>query len=122
MNTPATCPQPIDDGRLWSFLRTVMAQGVDIAVDAERLGWDYEARSARLDAAAAQRSDQLVAMLGVQPSRRPSWVEIVVLVNEYAGHVADAAQHQAASREDIAKTAALATLGKLRALLGYGGR
>ena len=56
------------------------------------------------------------------PAKRPTWIEILLLVNEYTGHVADASQHEAASRADISKTAALATLGRLRALLGYGSR
>ena len=51
------------EGELWSFLRTVMAQGVDIALDAERLQWSYEQRSARLDAAAAERAEELLARL-----------------------------------------------------------
>lgn len=54
--------------------------------------------------------------------QRPTWLEVLLLVNEYTGHVADAAQHEAASREDISKTAALAALGRLRVLLGYGDR
>ena len=51
------------EGDLWYFLRTVMAQGVDIALDAERLQWGYEQRSARLDAAAAERAEQLLERL-----------------------------------------------------------
>ena len=53
----------LDEGALWSFLRTVLGQGVDIALDAGRLGWSYEMRSARLDAAAAERAEQLMARL-----------------------------------------------------------
>jgi hypothetical protein len=55
------------------------------------------------------------------PAKRPTWVEILLLVNEYTSHVADASQHKAASRQDISKSAALATLGRLRTLLGYEG-
>jgi hypothetical protein len=56
-------PIELDEGDLWSFLRTVIGQGVDIEVDAVRLGWSYEARSARLDAAAAERAQELLARL-----------------------------------------------------------
>lgn len=56
-------PLELDEGDLWSFLRTVIGQGVDIEVDAVRLGWSYEARSARLDAAAADRTQELMARL-----------------------------------------------------------
>ena len=42
------------------------------------------------------------------------WQRLVLLATEYAGHVADAAQHQAESRADISRTRALKTLGKMR--------
>ena len=52
-----------DDGDLWSFLRTVMAQGAEIALTAERSQWPYEYRSAMLDAAAAERTDEMLERL-----------------------------------------------------------
>lgn len=47
---------------------------------------------------------------GLQPN---TWANVLLLVNEYAGHVVDASLHQAESRADIARSAALKTLGKL---------
>ena len=54
-------PAPVrtDEGRLWSFLRKVMSQGGDIQTDAA----GYEMYSARLDAAAAERTTELLAVL-----------------------------------------------------------
>lgn len=54
-----------DDGKLWSFLRNVMAQGIDIRADHDQ----YEMFSARMDAAAAERVDQLRAMLSATPDQ-----------------------------------------------------
>ena len=51
----------IDEGKLWSFLRTVIGQGVDIAMRAEQQKWSYEVRSAHLDAASSERADQWIA-------------------------------------------------------------
>jgi hypothetical protein len=48
------------------------------------------------------------------PVEPDPWVRLMMLANEYAGHVADAAQHRAESRADISRTAALKTLGKMR--------
>lgn len=48
------------------------------------------------------------------PVSAEPWERLLMLANEYAGHVADAAQHQAESRADIARSAALKTLGKMR--------
>ncbi len=54
------------DGELWSFLRSVMSQGSDIRADYDSGKWpNYEAYSARLDAAAAERADQLAKKLGL---------------------------------------------------------
>ena len=50
----------IDEGKLWSFLRKVMSQGGDIQNDAT----GHEMHSARLDAAAAERTTELLALLG----------------------------------------------------------
>ena len=51
----------LDDGEAWSFCRTVIADGRDI------LQWHpeegYERQSARMDAQAAHRGDQLMAMV-----------------------------------------------------------
>lgn len=55
--------QPIDDGRLWSFLRNVMTQGADICADHT----EYELFSARMDAAASERVEQLRAIIGEKP-------------------------------------------------------
>lgn len=48
-------------GELWSFLRSVMLQGQDIALDYREKG--YEEMSARLDVAAGDRVDKLLALL-----------------------------------------------------------
>lgn len=45
------------------------------------------------------------------------WQRMLLLVNEYASHFCDAALHQAESRADVSRTAALKTLGKIRAAL-----
>ena len=42
------------------------------------------------------------------------WPQMLLLINAYAGHVADAAQHQAASRADISHAAALKALTDIR--------
>lgn len=43
-----------------------------------------------------------------------AWDRMLLLVNEYAGHVADAALHQAASLADLSRSAALKSLGEMR--------
>lgn len=43
--------------------------------------------------------------------------QIMLLVQQYASQLADAAMHQAPSRADIAKTQALKTLGQIRTAL-----
>jgi hypothetical protein len=56
--------KPFDEGDLWSFLRTVMTQGVDIWHDHNGgRASCYEHYSARLDAAAAERAKELWAYL-----------------------------------------------------------
>lgn len=50
----------INRGSLWSFIRACMSQGQDIALDYRDKG--YEEMSARLDAAASERADQLLKM------------------------------------------------------------
>lgn len=46
-----------------------------------------------------------------------AWPDVVRLVNEYAMHMTEAAMHEAESRADISRTAALKTIGELRATL-----
>lgn len=59
----------IDEGKLWSFLRDVMAYGCAIETDTRTLGRRYEEHSARLDAAARDAVPQFAErVLGV---RRP---------------------------------------------------
>ena len=56
--------EAIDEGKLWSFLRLVMSQGVDIFHDYNGGRHScYEAYSARLDAAAAERAKELLGRL-----------------------------------------------------------
>lgn len=61
-------------GELWSWVRSVMCQGADIRVDYDMGNHkSYEAYSARLDAAAAERAQELLARLttpnvGVEPT------------------------------------------------------
>jgi hypothetical protein len=50
-----------ESNELWSFLRRVMTQGQDIALDYREK--NYEEMSARLDAAASERVDQLLKIL-----------------------------------------------------------
>jgi hypothetical protein len=99
------------------LLRTALGVEVEIKPPAMR-------QCKLIECLGRQRCASCLAMDAAYPAqaKRPTWIEILLLVNEYASHVADACQHQAASREDISKSAALATLGRLRALLGYGGR
>jgi len=61
----AEAAEPVaTDGELWSWVRSVMSQGVSINQDyaAGNLK-GYEAYSARLDAAARERADELLARL-----------------------------------------------------------
>jgi hypothetical protein len=51
----------MDKGELWSFLRSTLSQGGDIWIDHQTKG--YEQYSARLDAAARERADTLVALM-----------------------------------------------------------
>ncbi len=56
--------EAMTEGELWSWVRSVMCQGADIRCDYEQgVHKGYEAYSARLDAAAAERADQLLARL-----------------------------------------------------------
>lgn len=52
------------EGELWSWVRSVMSQGADIRCDYDQGAHKgYEAYSARLDAAAAERAQELLARL-----------------------------------------------------------
>ncbi|MFN8995628.1 MAG: hypothetical protein ACK5X3_18445 [Pseudomonadota bacterium] len=52
------------EGELWSWVRSVMSQGADIRCDYDQgLHKGYEAYSARLDTAAIERADELLARL-----------------------------------------------------------
>ena len=42
------------------------------------------------------------------------WVRLMKLANDYAMHITDAAMHQAESRADISRTAALKTMAQMR--------
>lgn len=54
----------LDEGELWSWVRSVMSQGADIRCDYDQgVHKGYEAYSARLDAAAAERAEELWARL-----------------------------------------------------------
>lgn len=48
------------------------------------------------------------------PIEPDPWVRVMKLANEYAMHVTDAAMHQAESRADISRTAALKTMAQMR--------
>lgn len=60
---------PLTDGELWSWVRRVMTQGSDIRCDYDSgFHKGYEAYSARLDAAAAERADELMARITAAPT------------------------------------------------------
>lgn len=48
------------------------------------------------------------------PIEPDPWVRMMRLANEYAMHITDAAMHQAESRADISRTAALKTMAQMR--------
>lgn len=50
----------------------------------------------------------------LRPVNPDPWERLMMLANEYAMHLVDATHHQAESRADIARTAALKTMGKMR--------
>lgn len=52
----------MDEGSLWSFMRSVLSQGGAIQQDYQSGKYnDYEGYSARLDCAARERADQWIA-------------------------------------------------------------
>ncbi len=58
-------------GELWSLLRDVLSQGSAIGDDYRNGVYaGYESYSARLDAAARERADQLAAMLAAREARQ----------------------------------------------------
>ena len=64
--------QPINDGELWSWTRSVISQGADIRTDYDNgTHKGYEEYSARLDAAASERAQELAGRLTV-----PQWQPI----------------------------------------------
>ena len=67
----------LDDGEAWSFCRTVMSDGRDIRQWHPDEG--YEMQSARMDAQAARRGDQLMEMvrrlLAAERERCAAWVD-----------------------------------------------
>jgi hypothetical protein len=57
-------PQPMTEGELWSWVRSVMSQGADIRCDYDNGAHKtYEHYSMRLDVAAAERAEELWARL-----------------------------------------------------------
>lgn len=64
------------EGELWSWVRSVMSQGADIRCDYDQgTHKTYERYSARLDAAAAERAQELWARLktpNVRAKRTPN--------------------------------------------------
>lgn len=57
-------------GDIWSLLRQILSQGRDIYLD--HVDKPYEVESARLDAAARERTEQFEAML--DPTHAHEWV------------------------------------------------
>jgi len=66
----------MDEGKLWSFLRSVLDQGR--AIDQDYRGGkysSYEAMSARVDEAARERVEQFKERFGVPDSADPQRTE-----------------------------------------------
>ncbi len=57
------------------------------------------------------RDDARGVLVPIEPD---PWVRLMKLANEYAMHVTDAAMHEAESRADISRTAALKTMAQMR--------
>jgi hypothetical protein len=56
----------IPEGELWSLMRSILSQGASIRSDYfEGATSNYEAYSARLDTAARERADELLAAHGI---------------------------------------------------------
>ena len=88
---PAPEPVAMTEGELWSWTRSVMCQGADIRVDYDMGNHKgYEAYSARLDAAAAERSSAMWARLETYAAAR----EQAARVQERETQAADSAEWQ----------------------------
>lgn len=63
----------VDEGQLWSLIRTVLSQGAAQEQDwmAGKYGTDYEAYSARVDEAARERVAQFVTLLSAEAPEGP---------------------------------------------------
>lgn len=58
----------MDEGHLWSWLRTALGRGANIQADSTHQNWGYEKRSAHLDAAASDQAVDLWSRLNrLQP-------------------------------------------------------
>jgi len=68
---PVETKAPIDEGKLWSFLRTVLAQGADIWID--HRDKSTELYSARMDAAARERIPAFLALIGSSVETLEQW-------------------------------------------------
>ncbi len=66
---PCSAPEPaeIDEGKLWSFLRSVLVKGDDISTDHQG---SYELYSAQMDAAARDLVPALLKIIGRQPETK----------------------------------------------------
>jgi len=78
---------------------------------------DAEAMDTRRLWAAWRDRAALAAPAAVPVSPALGWPALLQLITEYAMHVHDASEHQAESRADISKTAALKTLERIRMAL-----
>lgn len=101
----------MDKGELWSFLRAVLSQGRDIWLD--HLRRDYEVYSARLDAAASERVDGLLAKL--RPDETSHCIDCIELKNALASAVGIANE----ARERHARDQDMRVAKILIALSGY---
>lgn len=72
---------PISEGELWSFLRSVMSQGADIWLDHQEKS--HALYSIRLDAAASERADELMAKLAAPSAAAP--IVLVLLTMLFTG-------------------------------------
>ena len=53
----------MDEEKIWSFLRKVISQGAAIRDDYKSGKYSYEQYSARIDAAAAERTEQFLEIM-----------------------------------------------------------
>lgn len=97
--------------RLDAALRGVEPYIMTIAVD-DMAAAKREAAALRAALAAAPQPARVAYEVPAL-----DWPAMLLLLNEYAMHVHDASEHQAESRADISKTAALKTLERIRMAL-----